>query len=119
LLILPIDTSIILYQELCTAQLVEYFELFDALLSQDPYCPENLLDDDFETDTGIRFYSHDLDPSRELSGCRALDIIYLQEHYRIVYRVDNRPKFRRVDIISFDRHNPAYDKAANRTFRSR
>lgn len=93
--------------------LVDYFELFEALLTEDPYFPESLLDDDFETESGIRFYSHDLDPP--LSEHRALDIIYLREHYRVVYKIDDRPQSMKVDIYSFDRHDPAYDKAKNRS----
>jgi mRNA interferase RelE/StbE len=92
--------------------LVDYFELFDALLSQNPYYPESILDDDFEAETGIRFYSHDL--GYPLLDHRALNIIYLREHYRLVYKIDDRPEAMRVDMYSFDRHDPAYDKAKNR-----
>lgn len=95
--------------------LVDYFELFEALLSVNPYAPESLLDGDFESETGIRFYSHDLDPSRELAFHRALNVIYLREHYRVVYRIDDRPQSMRVDVYSFDRHDSAYDKARNRS----
>jgi mRNA interferase RelE/StbE len=93
--------------------LVGYFELFEALLSENPYSPESLLDGDFEAETGIRFYSHDLDPP--LSEHRALNIVYLRQHYRVVYKIDDRPQAMKVDVYSFDRHDPAYDKAKNRS----
>ncbi len=94
--------------------LVDYFELFEALLAQNPYSPESLLDDDFERESGIKFDSHNLDPKRELAGHRALDIIYLREHYRLVYKIDDRINIMRVSIYSFSRHNAAYDNASRR-----
>jgi mRNA interferase RelE/StbE len=97
--------------------LVGYFELFEALLSENPYSPESLLDGDFETETGIRFYSHDL--GRPLSEHRALDIVYLRQHYRVVYKIDDRPQAMKVNVYSFDRHDPAYDKAKNRSLGKR
>jgi mRNA interferase RelE/StbE len=97
------------------SHLVDYFELFEGLLALAPYNPESLLDNEFEHESGIGFDSHDLDSNRELANHRALDIIYLKQHYRVVYRIDERPDITRVDIYSFDRHNPAYDKAVNRS----
>jgi mRNA interferase RelE/StbE len=97
--------------------LVGYFELFEALLSENPYFPESLLDGDFEAETGIRFYSHDL--GHPLSEHRALDIVYLRQHYRVVYKIDDRPQAMKVDVYSFDRHDPAYDKAKNRSLGKR
>jgi hypothetical protein len=95
--------------------LVDYFELFKALLAENPHCPESLLDDEFEGESGIKFYSHDLDSRRELAGHRALDVIYLTEHYRAVYKIDARPSVMRVDVYSFSRHNAAYDNARDRS----
>jgi hypothetical protein len=94
--------------------LVEYLELFQDLLAKDPYSPESLLDDDFERESGIKFDSHSLDPKRELAGFRALDIIYLREHYRLVYKIDDRSTIMRVNIYSFSRHDAAYDNASSR-----
>jgi hypothetical protein len=94
--------------------LVGYLELFKALLAQDPYRPESLLDDDFERESGIKFDSHSLDPKRELAGFRALDIIYLGEHYRLVYKIDDRPDIMRANIYSFSTHDAAYDNASRR-----
>jgi mRNA interferase RelE/StbE len=98
--------------------LADYFDLFEALLKVDPYDPESLLEDDFEAETDIRFYSHDL--GYPLSKHRALDIVYKieryrNEHYRIVYKIDDRPHVMKVDVYSFDRHDPSYDKAKNRS----
>jgi mRNA interferase RelE/StbE len=59
---------------------------------------------------------HDLNPNRELSGFKTFDIYYLGDSYRIVYKIDDSPKIMRVDIISFDFHDPAYDKATDRRY---
>lgn len=56
--------------------------------------------------------SHDLE--RELTGWRALEIVECGEAYRLVYRVDDSPQRMVVDIISFDLHDAAYDKAKER-----
>ena len=53
--------------------------------------------------------SHDLD--RELKGCRALEIEEKEGCYRLVYRIDESPQKMLVEIISFDIHDAAYDKA--------
>jgi hypothetical protein len=95
--------------------LVDYFDLFKALLAEQPHCPEALLDDEFEAESGIKFGSHDLDSRRELAGHRALDMIDLREHYRSVDKIDDRPDVMRVDVYSFARHNAAYDNARNRS----
>jgi hypothetical protein len=86
--------------------LQEDWDIFQSLLEENPYSPESLVGEGF----GIG--SHDL--KRELSGYRALEIDYLGEAYRIVYKVTDNLDVRRVDVYSFDRHNPAYDKAKNR-----
>jgi mRNA interferase RelE/StbE len=86
--------------------LQEDWELFQLLLEENPYAPESLVGEGF----GIK--SHNL--RRELNGCRALEIDYLGEAYRIIYKITDNVNTRRVDVYSFDRHNPAYDKANNR-----
>lgn len=86
--------------------LQEDWEVFQALLEKDPYCPESLLED------GSCIGSHDL--RRELSGYRTLEIEYLGESYRMVYKITDNLDIKRVDVYSFDRHDPAYDKAKNR-----
>jgi mRNA interferase RelE/StbE len=86
--------------------LQEDWEIFESLLEEDPYAPESLVGEGF----GIG--SHDL--KRELIGYRALEIDYLGEAYRMVYKITDIPNVRRVDVYSFDRHNAAYDKAKNR-----
>lgn len=56
--------------------------------------------------------NHDLE--RELDGWSALEIDEHGEAYRLVYRVDESPQKMSVEIISFDIHDPAYDKAKER-----
>lgn len=86
--------------------LQEDWEIFQSLLEENPYSPESLVGE------GCGIGSHDL--KRELSGYRALEIDYLGEAYRIIYKITDNVNAKRVDVYSFDRHNPAYDKANNR-----
>jgi mRNA interferase RelE/StbE len=74
----------------------QFKQLFVKVLAIDP-----------QDRRGMR--GHDL--GRELSGCKTMDINYLGEEYRVVYRIDDRPEAMRVDVYSFERHDPAYDKA--------
>lgn len=53
--------------------------------------------------------------SGDLAGYQALEIAWAGIDYRLVYRVYDSPAPRRVLIISFDEHDPAYDKARART----
>jgi mRNA interferase RelE/StbE len=77
----------------------DFRDLFVEVLAEDPYSRCGL-------------DGHSL--KRELRGFETLDIKYLGEAYRIVYRIDDRPEAMRVDVYAFDRHDPAYDKAKNR-----
>lgn len=61
------------------------------------------------------FPSHFL--TGQLTGCRALEIDWTGTSYRLVYRVYESPAPRRILILSFDEHDPAYDKAKARTGR--
>lgn len=72
---------------------------FVKVLSQDPH-------------NRLGMKGHSL--KRELLGFDTIDVKYLGEAYRVVYRIDDRPQVMRVDVYSFDRHDPAYDKAKNR-----
>jgi mRNA interferase RelE/StbE len=86
-------------------QLQDDFEsIFKKILKVDPYNRRGLK-------------GHDLDPKRELSGCKTFDINYLGDEYRIVYKINDSPNVMKVDILSFDFHDPAYDKASNRLYR--
>jgi mRNA interferase RelE/StbE len=86
-------------------QLQDDFEsIFKKILKVDPYNRRGLK-------------GHDLDPKRELSGCKTFDINYLGYEYRIVYKINDSPNVMKVDILSFDFHDPAYDKASNRLYR--
>lgn len=85
-------------------QLQQDFErISKKILKVDPYNRRGLKD-------------HDLDPKRELAGCKTFDINYMGDVYRIVYKINDLPKVMRVDILSFDFHDAAYDKAAGRTY---
>ena len=45
----------------------------------------------------------------DLLGCRALEIDWFGTAYRLVYRIYELPAPRRVLVLSFDEHDPAYD----------
>jgi mRNA interferase RelE/StbE len=77
----------------------DFRDIFVKVLAHDPY-----------NRRGLR--GHSLE--RELLGFETIDIKYLGEAYRIVYKIDDRPEAMRVDVYAFDRHDPAYDKAKNR-----
>jgi mRNA interferase RelE/StbE len=49
-----------------------------------------------------------------LKGYHALEIKYNNQQYRLVYRIYDKPSPKRVKIISFDVHDPAYEKAQQR-----
>lgn len=50
----------------------------------------------------------------DLRGYRALEIDYNGVSYRLVYRIYEKPAPKRVLILSFAEHDPAYDKAKER-----
>jgi Txe/YoeB family toxin of Txe-Axe toxin-antitoxin module len=50
----------------------------------------------------------------DLRGYRALEIDYNGISYRLVYRIYEKPAPKRVLIISFAEHDPAYEKAKQR-----
>lgn len=56
--------------------------------------------------------SHNL--KGDLKGYRALEIDYNNVSYRLVYRIYEKPTPRRVLIISFAEHDPAYERAKER-----
>jgi hypothetical protein len=43
-----------------------------------------------------------------------LEILYDEAEYRLVYRIYEKPTPKRVRVISFDIHDPAYEKAKQR-----
>lgn len=49
-----------------------------------------------------------------LSGCYALEIASEGMAYRLVYRIYETPPPRRVLILSFAEHDPAYERAIQR-----
>ncbi len=50
----------------------------------------------------------------DLRGYHALEIPYDEAEYRLVYRIYEKPAPKRVRVISFDIHDPAYEKAKQR-----
>ncbi len=50
----------------------------------------------------------------DLRGYHALEILYDEAEYRLVYRIYEKPTPKRVRVISFDIHDPAYEKAKQR-----
>lgn len=54
-----------------------------------------------------------------LNDFRTLDIDFGGIFYRLVYRVYESPAPKRVYVVSFAEHDPAYDKAKERTGRAR
>ncbi len=49
-----------------------------------------------------------------LCGYHALEIPFDDAEYRLVYRIFEKPTPKRVRVISFDIHDPAYEKAKQR-----
>ena len=58
------------------------------------------------------FDSHNL--KGDLKGYRALEIDYNGISYRLVYRIYEKPAPKRVLIVSFAEHDPAYERAKER-----
>lgn len=50
----------------------------------------------------------------QLQGYHALEIDFGNTAYRLVYRIYDKPAPRRVVILSFANHDPAYEKAQKR-----
>lgn len=86
--------------ELITAFSDEY----RSILSADPYNCEG-------------FPNHDL--KGRLKDFRTLEIDFEGISYRLVYRVYESPVPKRVYVVSFAEHNPAYDKAKERMGRAK
>ena len=82
----------------------DFYEVFQPILQTDPYNCDG-------------FPHHSL--KGDLTGYRALDIEWEgnPNAYRLVYRINEKPAPKRVLIVSFAEHNPAYDRAKERTGR--
>jgi len=63
-------------------------------------------------DTGGILSFHKL--KGDLRGYHALEIRFDEMEYRLVYRIHDKPAPKRVKVISFDIHDPAYEKAKQR-----
>jgi hypothetical protein len=97
---------------LCKELQDKYQNLYTKILSIDPYtCRLEVSSDKY-----IQFASHDLE--RELTGYRAMEVIYriegYEEHYRIVYKIINTDKNKKIEIVSFGLHDYAYSIARHR-----
>jgi hypothetical protein len=80
-------------------QLKKDFPFYQQILAIDPYDTCNLP-------------SHNL--IGKLINCRALEIDWNGMVYRLVYKIYDSPPPKRVLILSFDQHDPAYNKAKKR-----
>lgn len=101
-------------------------QVYQLVYAQDlPELP-NLLQDDFlfyqkvltvSPQNPSRVPSHSL--KGRLTDYRALDIEWEgnPNAYKLVYRIYEKPAPKRVVIISFAEHDPAYDKAKDRSGR--
>lgn len=56
--------------------------------------------------------SHSL--TGKLDGCRTLEIDWNGISYRLVYRIFEKPAPKRVEVLSFAEHDPAYERAKAR-----
>ena len=63
-------------------------------------------------DTGGILSCHKL--KGDLRGYHALEVRFDEMEYRLVYRIHDKPAPKRVKVISFDIHDPAYEKAKQR-----
>ncbi len=81
------------------AELRADFARYQQILALDPYKTR-------------RVPSHSL--QGELANYRALEIDWNGVAYRLVYRIYETPAPKRVVILSFAEHDPAYDRALER-----
>ena len=84
---------------LLPSQLQINWQKYPKILALDPY-------------QTLGIPSHNL--TGKLKGCRALEINWNEVEYRLVYRIYEKPSPKRVVILSFAEHDPAYEKAQNR-----
>lgn len=80
-------------------ELQKKWQQYQKILSVDPY-------------QVLGLSSHDL--IGKLIGCRALEIDFNGVTYRLVYKISEKPSPKRVVILSFAEHDPAYEKAKKR-----
>ena len=78
---------------------VDFEDLFKSILQSSP-------------NTGGILSCHKL--KGDLRGYQALEILFDDTEYRLVYRIFEKPAPKRVRVISFDIHDPAYEKAKKR-----
>ena len=82
----------------------DFRELYKPILMADPYRCGG-------------FSNHAL--SGRLKDYRTLEIDWEGISYRLVYRVYEAPTPKRVFVVSFDEHDSAYEKAKQRTGRTK
>jgi mRNA interferase RelE/StbE len=81
------------------SQLQDNWQKYQKILALDPH-------------QTLGISSHNL--TGKLKGCRALEIDWNGVSYRLVYRIYENPTPKRVVILSFAEHDPAYQKAQSR-----
>ena len=99
-----------------------FLQVHPFILSEDLSNLPTVLQADFESlfkpilqsspETGGILNCHKL--KGDLCGYHALEIPYDEAEYRLVYRIYEKPVPKRVRMISFDIHDPAYEKAKQR-----
>lgn len=99
-----------------------FLQVHPLVISEDLPILPMVLRTDFESlfkpilqscpDTGGILSCHKL--KGDLRGYHALEIPFDDAEYRLVYRIFEKPAPRRVKLISFDIHDPAYGKAKER-----
>jgi Txe/YoeB family toxin of Txe-Axe toxin-antitoxin module len=99
-----------------------FLQVHPLVLSEDLSNLLTILQSDFEglfkpilqssPETGEVLSCHKL--KGDLRGYHALEIPYDEAEYRLVYRIYEKPAPKRVRVISFDIHDPAYEKAKQR-----
>ncbi len=82
----------------------DFRDLYKPILMADPYRCSG-------------FPNHTL--SGKLKDYRTLEIEWAGISYRLVYCVYESPAPKHVFVVSFDEHNPAYQKAKQRTGRAK
>jgi len=93
------------FKELSTFLVNQFWEHYKPLLQTEPFLQT-------EPYNCSGFPNHAL--KGKLRGYRALEIGWEDVAYRLVYRVYEKPSPRRVLVISFAEHDPAYEKAIAR-----
>lgn len=103
------------------------FQIHPLVISEDlPELPPELVtafSDEYRSILSVDPYNCEGFPNHDLKGrlkdFRTLEVDFEAISYRLVYRVYETPAPKRVYVVSFAEHNPAYDKAKERMGRAK